>query len=395
MNERGIAVPMALMLLSVLTTLMLAFVSLTVTEPVIANNLLHSAQAQAMADAGVERALWALSTGAIPDPMAGNTAPAPYDGAAGSFLQVSTTGGFVVTVANALDALGNPIPNQRVVTSVGWTPSNTAADDRIKAVKKVRTVVTKIKKLQPPCALCAGGETPPGSSTNVQIGGNATINASNAAGAQYCAGHTPTSAVYTQGTVDTNGHPSVTAPPGGTTTQTNMANSTFSSFILTDSDMADLKALAMANRSYYRGAQSWTAPPPAGIVFVDTPSGNPLTANSPSSDLFTVDLHGNWSEPFNGWLIVAGSILISGRMNLTGLVYSQNDITLHGSGSGGGITGALISTNRVDTRSTNIDDETIGNMPVTYNCPAIVDGGGTISQNWFVKPGTYTMLAGQ
>src|SRR5204863_5599445 len=148
MNQRGIAVPLALILLTILTTLMLAFVSLTVTEPVITNNQLHTAQAQAMADAGVERALWALTTGAIPDPMAANTAPAPYDGAAGSFLQVSTTGGFVVTVANSLDAFGNPIPNERVVTSVGWTPSNIAADDRVKAVKKVRTVVTKIKKLQ-------------------------------------------------------------------------------------------------------------------------------------------------------------------------------------------------------------------------------------------------------
>jgi hypothetical protein len=228
----------------------------------------------------------------------------------------------------------------------------------------------------------------------VQIGGAASVNASTAAGAQYCAGQTPTSAVYTQGTVDFNGHPTVTAPAGGATTQTNMANSSFSSFILTDSDMADLKALAKSRGTYYRGSQTWTAPPPNGIVFVDTLSGNPLTNTSPSSDLFTVDLHGNWSQPFNGWLIVAGSIQINGRMNLTGLVYAQNDITLHGSGSGGGITGALISTNRVDTRSTNVDDEDIGNMPVTYNCPAIVNGGGAISQSWFVKPGTYTMLAG-
>jgi hypothetical protein len=398
MSQRGVAAPMALMILSLITVLMLAFVSVSQTEPVIAGNLLQSTQARALADSGVERALWALTTGAIPDPIAGATAAAPYDGDAMSFQQVSALGGFVVSVSNSLDALGNPIPNERVVTSVGWAPTNNAADLRPKAVKKIRAVVTRIKQIRPPCALCAGGETPPATVTTVQIGGAATVNASSGAGtpaAAYCPGQTPSAAVYTQGIVETNGTPSLTAPPGGSVTQTGMPNAGFSSFILTDSDLETLKAMAKARGTYYQGSQTWTSPPPDGLVVVDTPSGQPLSPASPYSDMIMVDMHGTWADTFNGWIVVAGSVVISGRVSITGLVYSQNDITLHGSSSGGGINGALISTNRVDTMSTNIDDETIGNMPVTYNCPAVKNGGGTLSEAWFVKPGTYTEIAGR
>jgi hypothetical protein len=397
MNERGVAAPVALMILVLLTSLMLAFATLSQTEPVIASNLMLRQQSQAMADSGVERALWALSTGDIPNPMAGNTAAAPYDGASNSFLLLGGLGGFVVKVENSLDAFGNPIPNERLITSVGWTPTNDSTDTRPKAITKVTLKATKVPWLDPPCALCAGGEAPTGDSTNVQVGGSASINASNTSGsppATYCASVMPQAAVYTQGIVNTNGHPSLTAPSGGSATMTNVPRASFSGFTLTDDQMSMLKAKAMANGTYFQGAQNWTSPPPPGIVFVDTPSGNPLTNSSPSSDMFTVTIHGNWSSGWNGWLVVAGSIDVSGNTMITGLVYAQNDITLHGN-SGGGITGAVISTNRVDTASTNVDSEDIGNMPVTYNCPAVRNGGGTISQNWFVKPGTYKQIAGQ
>jgi len=72
---------------------------------------------------------------------------------------------------------------------------------------------------------------------------------------------------------------------------------------------------------------------------------------------------------------------------------AQNDVTMHGTG-GGSVTGAVISANRVDTTSTNIDTDDTGNAPLTYNCPAVRDGGGTIPQGWFVKPGTYREVPG-
>ena len=157
--------------------------------------------------------------------------------------------------------------------------------------------------------------------------------------------------------------------------------------------MAILKSLAKANGTYYQGNQTWTSPPPGGIIFVDTPSGNVLSNSSPSSDMITVDVHGNWSSGWNGWLVVAGSIHVSGNITMNGLLYAQNDVTLHGAG-GGSITGAVISTNRVDTTSTNVDTDDIGNAPIRYNCPSVRDGGGTIPQNWFVKPGTYKEVPG-
>ena len=386
-SESGIALPMALIVLGLLTTLTLAFLAITVSEPSIAMNQMMNAQARAIAESGLERAIWALSkgetapatTGALADPLP-SPVPAPYDG---SQYVAMGAGGFIVTVADGAAT------NERVVTSIGYVPNNTNPI----AIKKIQTVVSKVKSLDPPCAICAGGENPPGTASQIQIGGSASINGSSASGAQYCAGVTPTAAAYASGPIGTNGHPDLTAPPGGVAIAANQPASSFAPFLFTDSDMAILKSLAKANGTYYQGDQHWTSPQPNGVIFVDTPSGNPFTNNSPDSDIIGVDIHGNWRSGWSGWLVVAGSIQISGNMNLTGLIYAQNDVTLHGAG-GGRISGAVISTNRLDTSSTNVDTDDIGNAPLTYNCPAVRDGGGTIPQGWFVKPGTFKDVPG-
>src|SRR2546426_11751135 len=64
-NERGVALPMALITLMLLTTLMLAFAVLSQTEPVIAANQLRVTQARSLAESGMEHAIWALSQGVI------------------------------------------------------------------------------------------------------------------------------------------------------------------------------------------------------------------------------------------------------------------------------------------------------------------------------------------
>ena len=380
---------MTLVLMMVITGLTVAFLAFTSTEPVIAANQMANAQARAIAESGIERALWALSkgetdpaaNGAIADPLPNPpTADAPYNGA--TFFTVGG-GQFKVTVTNG------PAANERTIVAVGYVP-NAAAP---LAIKKIQTVVTHVKFLDPPCALCAGGEAPLGITTNIRIGGAASVSASTAHGAQYCAGQTPQAAAYSAGAVTTNGNPSLYAPQGGSEAMTNVPQSNFTPFLFSDSDMAMLKALAKANGTYYQGDQTFSSPPPNGIIFVDTPSGNPLGVLSPSTDLITVDIHGNWSQGWNGWMIVAGTIQISGNVTMTGLIYSQNDIDLHGSG-GGSLTGAIISTNRVDTQSTNVDTEDVGNAPITYNCPAVRDGGGTVPQKWFVKPGTFREVGG-
>src|SRR5438445_4617622 len=387
-SDAGIVVPMTLIIMALITALTVAALAFTSTEPFIASNQMANAQARAIAESGLERALWALTkgeanpaaTGALADPLP-NPVPVPYDG---SQYVAAGVGGFIVTVTNGGAA------NERNITAVGYVPDNVNPV----AIKKIQTTVTKVKFLDPPCAVCAGGEQPPGATTQIQVGGSASITANVAGGAQYCAGVTPTSAAYSQGTVGTNGHPTLTGPTGASDgIAQNQPNSNFANFLFSDSDMDLLKSLAKANNTYYQGNQTWTSPPPNGIIFVDTPSGNTLTNSSPSSDLITVDVHGNWGSGWNGWLVVAGSIHVSGNVTMNGLLYAQNDVTLHGSG-GGSITGAVISTNRVDTASTNVDTDDVGNAPISYNCPSVRNGGGTVPQNWFVKPGTFKEVPG-
>jgi hypothetical protein len=386
-SEAGIALPMALIVMMVITALTVAFLAFTSSEPVIASNQMANAQARAIAESGVERALWALSKGettpafggSLVDPLP-NPVPAPYDGS--QFVAVGV-GVFKVTVVDG------PGANERTITSVGYVPNN----NKPIAVKKIQMIATHVKVPTPPCAICAGGEQPPGTQTTIQIGGSASVTASTANGAVYCPGSTPSAAAYAQGPINTNGNPSITGPTGGSALAPNQPTSNFTSFLFTDADMAALKAIAKQNGTYYQGAQTWTSPPPNGLIFVDTPSGNPLTNSSPSSDLFTVDVHGNWNSGWTGWLVVAGSIKVSGNITMTGLIYAQNDIDLHGAG-GGSLTGAIVSTNRVDTSSTNVDTDDVGNAPITYNCPAVRNGGGSIPVNWFVKPGTFKEVPG-
>lgn len=389
-SEAGIALPMTLIVMALITSLTVALLAFTSAEPVIAGNQMANAQARAIAESGVERAIWALSRGDDPAPPFGSLAdplpapvPAPYNGTL--YIAVGV-GEFKVTVADV------PGTNDRNITAFGYVPNHTNPI----AIKQIQTTLSKVKVPTPPCAICAGGEQPPGMNTEIRIGGSASISAAAQAGnANYCAGVTPTAAAYAQGTIQTNGNPNIVGPTGGAAIAPGQTGPNAFDFLFKDSDMSTLKALAKANGTYYQGNQTWTSPPPSGgIIFVDTPSGNVLTKDSPSSDLITVDIHGNWNSGWSGWLVVAGSIQLSGAITMNGLIYAQNDVDLHGTG-GGNVTGAVVSTNRVDTSSTNIDTDDTGNAPVTYNCNTIKNSvQNVIPVNWFVKPGSYKEVSG-
>lgn len=393
-DERGIALPMALIVMVLLTTLMAAFAILATSEPQIAGNQAASAQARALAESGIERAIWALSAGMrvappagalVTDPATGNIpnpAPAPYDGS--TFVAVGSLGGYKVTVAPGAG------PNEKVISAVGFVPNTTSPA----AVKKATVVVARLRWLDPQCGLCAGGEGAPGTTTTVQVGGSATVNATTSAQSHgvasgaFCSGVTPQTAVGSTGIVSLNGSPNLYSP----TSDISRGGMDFTGHILSDADMGWLKSVAKANGTYYQGGQTFTSPPRNGIIFVDTPSGNPLTPASPASDLITVDVHGNWDSSWQGWLVVAGSVQLSGNISMTGLIYAQNDVALHGTGNGQ-IRGAVISTNRVDTISSTVDSDDIGNAPLLYDCPAVRSGGGVLN-NWWVKPGTYQEVSG-
>ena len=399
-NERGIAMPMALIVLMILTALMAAFAVLATSEPQIAANQEASARARALAESGVSRVLWALNAGQqSPPPASGalvldaayhlpSPLPAPYDGSTTVALGV---GAFKVTVAD-----GAAI-NQKQVTAIGYVP-NAAAPI---AIKKIQVTVMRLKWISPVCGLCAGGEQPPGDNTQVQVGGSAAVNATSAqqgqgansvAAGATCAGAPPViAAVASTGTVSTNGTPSFYTPPG---TPGILNGATYpSGMLLSNTDMAALKALAMSRGTYWKGNPPWNGglPPSNGLIFVDTADGSVLTNNTPSANIPTVSIHSNGS--WSGWLVVAGSVDISGDVTMKGLIYSQNDVNLHGTG-GGSIQGAVITTNRVDTSSTNIDSQDIGNAPISFNCPNVQNGGGALSQNWFEMPGTYREVSG-
>ena len=85
-DERGIALPLSLIVLVLLTSLTLAFLAMSSTEPLIASNLQAGEQALALAEAGVERAIWALNNPTAAAPAQGlitplpASPPSPYDG---------------------------------------------------------------------------------------------------------------------------------------------------------------------------------------------------------------------------------------------------------------------------------------------------------------------------
>jgi len=221
-----------------------------------------------------------------------------------------------------------------------------------------------------------------------EIGGGAMVNGSNISGnpaATYCAGQVPTSAFMTTGTVSTNGNPSIIAPPGGQGAITGVDKAYFKDFTLTDADIAALKVYAQKNGHYYQGSQTFTSPPPNGLLFFDTPSDNS------SLNSTVIDMHGNWSQGWSGWMIIRGSADMQGDISLSGLVYILNDVNIHGNGNLN-VRGAIIAQDRLDSQSSTIDSDDIGNGKLAYDCPAIRDGGGTINANWSIS--SYKELAG-
>lgn len=376
-TEQGIALPVALIALAILASLMVAFAVLSGSEPVIASNHSLSAQARAIAESGLERAIWALSAG-VPAAVA-LPAQAPYDGA--QFLALSTLGGYTVRIAPAT------LANEREVEATGWAP----AQGPTAAVKRIRAVVMKLLLKDPPCGICSKGE--------LEVSGNAKIDATQGG----CPGMTPRAGTMTLGQTSLKGSGEVYGPgdkkpnqepadildndPG----QPPRVTAADFDFLLGPGQLAALKDLAKKNGTYYRGAVLFnnSNPMPNGIVYVDTTTGADFTESTPDSEAASVVIDGNIT--WRGWLIVQGRLDIRGTVDLTGLVYALNEIILTGNGQ---ISGAVVSENRKDTVASVISTAT-GSTNVEYSCQAIRDGGDTVPEGWFVKPGSYREVAGR
>jgi hypothetical protein len=378
MNERGIAMPAALIALLILSALMIAFALLAGTEPVIAENQLKTARARTFAEAGVELAIWGLTN---PTAANGTTANAAlYQGA--TFVSVNALGGFTVNVTNGATA------NERAVDAVGWTPTNDVDDTRSKGVRRIQAILTRLRPLDPPCALCVKG--------NLDLSGAATVDAR---GGACPGGPAPQGGTITTGNTTQGGNSKIWGPGNNvyneaTDKPSGVPGSTFDSFTFTSDEIAVLKSLAKAQGTYYKGSVTFNSsnPMPDGLVFVDTTDGSEYTQRTPDSARGDAQING--SVDFNGWLIVAGSIQISGNVTMTGLVYAQNDIVYNGTGTGS-ISGAVISENRKDAVSTAVDASASGNADIVYDCQAVRDGGGALSQGWLMKPGSDREVEGR
>jgi hypothetical protein len=424
-DERGVALPMAMMALLLLTTLMMAFGVLSQSEPVIAANQLRVSQARALADSGVERAIWSLTNsgepGGLADPLplsapGDNTSPAvaPFNGATFINGDSLTTGGFTVAVRNDQSVPADP--NVREITAVGWTPTNNLADGKTKAHRTVFVKVQVIPSLakEAPCALCVRGA--------LQARGNGTVNGNNSDPA--CGGNNKWGA-YSKDSVSISGSPTITGGAGGYA-QFQPA-SAFEDFMLKNSALDTLKKLAKMNGTYYGpgfpnggfvsdGSTTWSGSISFsssnrvgnGIIFVDTADGRNLEpSGSDTSTLASMTIHGNpftgqpvpgstlpnvpaSSSPvdaFSGMIVANGSLAISGNMAIHGLVYAVNDFSYNGTGTGG-IWGQAISQNIRDAASTSVDTSTSGNSQVIFNC-RYAKGFDMIPPGFTVVPGSY------
>jgi hypothetical protein len=391
--QRGVVLPMAFLTMLILSALIIAFSMMAASEPILANNQLQVAQARAVAESGVEKAVWALNNpgnaNGIPNPLV--TVPAPYDGSAAVAVMMSGAqmGVFTVSVANGATS------SERNIVATGWTPTNTGTGPKAKQKIQV-TVFNPLFNLNPPpSALTVRGEI--NASGNALIDSRSDTSCGNKAGSM------------SKGTTTTGGSAEIYGADGNNVKNQsgdmiqNVPDATFDQYTYSNKELNAYKALAKKNGTYYQGTVAFNASNKLknGIIFIDTVSGNNIDANGPNttatSDFASVDIDGNApldaSGIFSGMLIVAGSLTIHGSFQMHGLVYVQNDFTYLGTGAGQ-ITGAVLSQNIRDTSATSIDTDTGGNSTIIWNCDYAKRGGGYLPPTFTIEPGTYKEVSG-
>jgi hypothetical protein len=374
-----------------LSALIIAFSMLASSEPVIANNQLQVAQARAVAESGVERAIWALNnpadTNGIPNPLV--TPAAPYDGSTTTAVMKDgvQVGVFTVSVTNG------SVANERVIVATGWVPSDTAAN-RVKQKIQVSVLQFLFSGFPPPAALTVEGEI--NISGNTLIDSRADTTCGNKAGS------------YSQGFTTVGGSGAVYGADGNnaqnqaTDVVQYQPDSSFAQYTLSNTDFNQLKKLAQANGTYYQGTVTFDATNQLknGVVFIDTVSGSNIDVDpanpTPTSDFASVTVHGNAPSSadgiFHGLLIVNGTVSISGDFQMYGLVYATNDFNYTGTGTGQ-IVGAVVSRNIRDTSASTIDTNTGGNASIIYNCSYAKTGGGQSNPGFLPEKGTYKECA--
>ncbi len=361
-GERGVALPMALLSLVILSALIAGFSIMSAIEPTIANNQLAVAQARALAEAGVERALWALSNPADVQgiPATFTTPPSPYDG--GQLVPVAagahTVGGFRVTVANG------PTAYERHITAVGFVPNDTAAAGR-RAIQKITVTALNPQLIvkDPPAALSVRGELRASGSLRVDSRtdqscgpkvGTLARGETSLEGASADIRGAGGDGTATNRITDAGGDV-IPAAPGDIVKNTSGA--VFDRFSLSDADLNALRAFAKARGTYLQGAVRFGPRNrmPDGIIVVDA-VGRGVLPSELASVAIDAGAPADPSGVWRGWLIVNGSLAVDGEVQLQGFVYTQGTLDARAPGAVG-LSGAMVSRNIRDLPGAGIDTE--------------------------------------
>lgn len=404
-DQRGVALPLALIVLTLLTSLTLAFLAMSSTEPMIAANLKGGEQALVLAEAGIERAIWALSNPTVDTAGANtkltnlNAIPAAYSGQTLFTLtapgQASPTGGFSVTITGA---------SPTTITGHGYVvrggvampaqPGGLAQSD-IAAHRVIRLEVTA----GGPNNTVGGPGTPndvklPGALTvagTLQMAGDSTIdglhqaegtlnNCARKAGVTIRDKTMLANNTEIDNTISCQGNSCNNLD--GSPKQQELGYDAFAPFTFNTAQLAALKALAQAEGTYIKPSSNseFNLTVVNGLMFVDTVNGESLgTPPTPpdASKLANVKITGANNS---GWLIVMGSLKIDGNVTYNGFVYAHNDLSYKGTGTGG-IYGGVLTGNVVDTVATVVDSDASGNAKIYYDCNKIANGGGALNQS--------------
>lgn len=384
--QRGAALPLTLLSLLILSVLIVAFSMLAATEPTIAGNHLMTAQARALAEAGVERALWALGNpaapGGLPDPLPA-AVPAPYDGSHLVPVSAGATpiGGFQVTVASGASAA------EREITAEGWAPAGGTASGR--ARQRIVATAVRLRFPDPPAAVSVRGR--------LEVTGAAQVDGSADGSCGAKAGTFSTGVTAAAAPAEIWGRDGNAVPNEAADARQNEPVAALDPHVWTPADLDALKAAARARGAYYRGAVTFDAghPLPDGLVFVDTVTGRHADATTPEAELASVTLRGGAaadpSGVSRGWLVVNGALAVTGDVRMRGFIYVVDSLAWAGTGQ---LAGALMTLNIRDAAPATIHGDPAGRARIEWSCDEARTGGGRVPQTWFIKPGTYLAVAG-
>lgn len=383
-DQRGAVLPVALLSLLVLSVVLIGLAALSGQEPLIASNHVMIVQAQALAEAGLELALWALTTPESPDGIPWSArAAAPYDGS--TFIGVVTEpggvlGGFRLTVSGEGD-------RQREVTAVGLVPGDFGPLGR--ARQDISATLIRLRFPGPPAGLTVRGD--------LTIGDGVTIDARADGGCGDRAG-TWSAGVTTVGTGalvhGRAGDASIPNEPADIR-QLQPAGA-FDELAFSAAELQALKAVARVRGTYYQGAVTFDASRqiPDGVIFVDTESGQPITDATAPADLAAVRIGDGATGAggsFRGWIIVNGSLSVGGDVTLQGLTYVADRLSQTGTAR---LVGAAMAGHVRSTAPSVVEARPAGEAAMAWSCEAGRTGGGRIPQRWMVKPGSYREAAG-